>query len=110
MKIRAWDTVEVLQWKDKKKRWEVLKVLKSENKVIVKDVNIVTRHVKKQGTNPGQIVKFEKAVDASNVALVCPITDKATKIGFVEVWEKKMRYSKKAVVEQRKAPSDCVVK
>ncbi len=110
MKIRKWDTVEVLQWKDKKKRWEVLKVLTSENKVIVKDVNIVTRHIKKQGTNPGQIVKFEKAIDASNVALVCPMTDKRTKIWFVEVWEKKMRYSKKAVVEQWKSPSDCVVK
>ncbi len=110
MKIRTWDTVEVTEWKDKGKRGEVLKVLVTENKVIVKDVNIVTRHMKKQGTNPGQIVKFEKAVDASNVALICPMTDKITKIGFVEVWEKKMRYSKKAVAEQGKNPSDCVVK
>jgi large subunit ribosomal protein L24 len=46
----------------------------------VKDVNIVTRHMKKQGTTPGQIVKFEKAIDASNVCLVCPMTDKITKI------------------------------
>ena len=110
MKIRTWDTVEITEWKDKGKRGEVLKALVSENKVIVKDVNIVTRHMKKQGTNPGQIIKFEKAVDVSNVALVCPHTDKITKIWFTEVGDKKMRYSKKAVVEQWKKPSDCVVK
>jgi len=110
MKIRTWDTVQVTEWKDKGKRGEVLKALPSENKVIVKDVNIVTRHVKKQGTNPGQIVKFEKAVDASNVALVCPHTDTITKVGFVEVWDKKMRYSKKAALAEGKKPSDCVIK
>ena len=47
MKIRTWDKVEVLSWKDKKTRAEVVKVLKEKNKVVVKGVNIVTRHVKK---------------------------------------------------------------
>jgi len=51
-------------------------------------VNIVTRHVKKQGTTAGQIVKFEKAIDASNVMLVCPFTDKPTRVGFVMIEEK----------------------
>lgn len=114
MKIRSWDTVQVTEGKDKGKRGEVLKVLTSENKVIVKDVNIVTRHMKKQGTNPGQIVKFEKAISASNVALVCPITDWITKIGYVELDEKgtkkKFRYSKKAALQDGKSPSDCVLK
>lgn len=110
MKIRTGDTVQIIAGKDKGKRWEILKVIVSENKVIVKDVNIVTRHMKKQWTNPGQIVKFEKAIDASNVALVCPHTDKITKIGFVDIGNKKMRYSKKAVVEKGKTPSDCVIK
>lgn len=114
MKIRTWDTVQVTEWKDKGKRGEVLKVLLSENKVIVKDVNIVTRHVKKQWTTPGQIIKFEKPVDASNVALICPITDSITKVGFVELEEKgnkkKFRYSKKAALQDGKSPSDCVLK
>jgi large subunit ribosomal protein L24 len=80
----------------------------------VKDVNIVTRHRKKNGTTPGQIEKFEKAVDVSNVSLICPITDKATKIGYVEIEEKgikkKFRYSKKAMTEGKKAASDCIIK
>lgn len=114
MKIRAWDTVEVTEWKNRGTRGEVLKVLPLTNKIIVKDVNIVTRHMKKQGTNPGQIVKFEKAIDASNVCLVCPMTDKTTKIGYVNIEEKgnmkKFRFSKKAVSEQSKKPADCIIK
>ena len=52
-------------------------------------------------TNPGQIVKFEKPFDSSNVMLVCPFTDKTTRVGFViidEKWKKKkFRFSKIAV-------------
>jgi len=101
MKIRSWDKVKVLSWKDKGVIAEVLKVFKDKNKVIVKDVNVVTRHMKKMWTTPGQIVKFEKAIDASNVMLICPFTDKPTRIGFVKIEEKgktkKFRFSKIAV-------------
>jgi len=101
MKIRTWDKVFVLSWKDKWVRAEVIKVFKDKNTVIVKGVNIVTRHVKKTWTNPGQIVKFEKAIDSSNVMLICPFTDKITRIGFVTIEEngkkKKFRFSKVAV-------------
>lgn len=103
MKIRAWDKVEVLSWKNKDKsvRAEVVKVLKTWNKIVVKGINIVTRHVKKVWTNPWQIAKFEKAIDASNVMLVCPFTDKTTRVGFVITEEKgkkkKFRFSKIAV-------------
>ena len=101
MKIRTWDKVKVLSWKDKGVIAEVLKVFKDKNKVVVKGVNVVTRHVKKMWTTPGQIVKFEKAIDASNVMLICPFTDKPTRIGFVKIEEKgktkKFRFSKIAV-------------
>jgi large subunit ribosomal protein L24 len=53
------------------------------------------------GTTPGQIVKFEKPIDASNVMLICPFTDKPTRVGFVFIEEKgkkkKFRFSKIAV-------------
>jgi len=66
--------------KDRGVKSEVISVNISNNKIIVKDVNVVTRHIKKQGTNPGQIVKMEKAIDASSVMLVCPFTDKPTRV------------------------------
>lgn len=114
MKIRTWDKVEVITWKDKNTKAEVLRVFTDTNKVLVKGVNIVTRHIKKVGTNPGQIVKMEKPIDISNVMLICPFTDKKTKVGFVTVEEKgnskKFRFSKIAVKEQGKKSIDAIIK
>ena len=106
MKIRTWDKVQVMSGKEKDRGnvSEVLKVFTDTKKVIVKDVNVVTRHLKKQGTNPGQIIKMEKAIDASNVMLICPFTEKPTRVGYVKVEEKgktkKFRFSKKALSEK----------
>jgi large subunit ribosomal protein L24 len=106
MKIRKWDTVQVVSGKqnDRWTRGEVLKVLKDKNKVLIKWINIVTKHIKKSWTQPGQIVKVEKPIDASNVMLVCPFTDKPTRVWFVLVKEKdtskKFRFSKIALKEK----------
>lgn len=116
MKIRVWDKVKVMSWKriDKNKEAKVLKVFKEDNKVLLEGVNIATRHIKKSGSTPWQIVKVEKSIDASNVMLVCPITNKPTKVGFVEIEEKgkikKMRYSKIATKMNGKTPSECIIK
>jgi len=116
MKIRKWDTVQVMSGKKKDKgvRAEVLAVNTSNNTIIVKGVNIVTRHIKKYGTNPGQIVKMEKAIHVSNVMLVCPFTDKPTRVGFVKIEEKgktkKFRFSKKALKEKGWEAKDFIIK
>lgn len=114
MKIRKNDTVIVLSGKDKGKKWKVLNVIQDDKRVIVEGVNVATKHMKKMGTTPGQIVKMEKSIDVSNVALECPITKKATRVWFVEIEEKgvtkKFRYSKKAVKENKKSPQDCIIK
>jgi large subunit ribosomal protein L24 len=114
MKIRKNDTVIILSGKDKGKTGKVLSVILDDGRVIVEGVNVATKHMKKTGTTPGQIVKMEKAIDSSNVALECPITKKATRIGFVQIEEKgiskKFRYSKRAVKENKKSPQDCIIK
>ncbi len=115
MKIRTWDKVQVMSGKeaDKGQVAEVLRVFISENKVLVKDTNVVTRHMKK-GTQPGQIVKFEKPISASAVMLVCPFTEKPTRVGFVTVEEKgvskKFRFSKKALSEKGGSAKDYIIK
>ena len=43
-------------------------------------MNIVTKHVKKQGSTPGQKIQFEKPIHISNVMLVDPTTKKPTRI------------------------------
>jgi large subunit ribosomal protein L24 len=46
---------------------------------------------------------MEKAINVSNVMLMCPYTNKPTRVGFVKIEEKgkikKFRFSKKAVKE-----------
>ena len=116
MKIRTWDTVVVMsgKQKDRGQRAEVLKAMPETNKIVVKGVNMVTRHMKKVWTNPGQIIKMEKAIDASNVMLVCPFTDKPTRVWFVmidEKWkQKKYRYSKTAVKDNKGEPAKYIIK
>lgn len=116
MKIRKWDLVKIMSWKQND-RWldaEVLKVFKDKNKVLIKWVNFVTKHKKKEGTNPWKIVKIEKPIDVSNVMLVCPFTKKPTRIGFTMITEKgknkKFRYSKKALKEQGWEPKNFIIK
>jgi len=89
--------------KDRWQRAEVLKVFTEKNRVLVKGVNIVTKHVKKQWTTPWQIVKIEKPIHVSSVMLVCPFTDKPTRVWFITIEEKwktkKFRFSKRALKE-----------
>lgn len=116
MKIRTWDKVQVMSGKEKDRGVisTVEKAFPDNNKIIVKDVNFVTKHLKKYGTNPGQIIKMEKAIDASNVMLICPFTEKPTRVGFIKVEEKwktkKFRFSKKALQEKWGEASKYIIK
>jgi large subunit ribosomal protein L24 len=82
MYIRKDDTVEVLTGDDKGTRGKVLRVLRSENKVVVAGVNRVYRHLKPSRRNPqGGRLSKEMPVDASNVMMIDPATNKPTRVG-----------------------------
>ena len=101
MKIKKGDTVEVLTGKDKGKRGEVLRALPEDNKVVVEGVAMVKRHMKPNAANQqGGIVEHEAAIDASNVALIDPKTDKPTRVGYlIKEDGTKVRVSKKSGAE-----------
>jgi large subunit ribosomal protein L24 len=82
MKIRAGDTVYVMSGKDKGKSGKVLRVLEAKNRVVVEGVNMRVRHIKKTTQGPGQRIKYEAALSASNVAIIDPKTKKPTRIGY----------------------------
>tara|TARA_B100000700_G_scaffold126225_1_gene141297 strand:- start:63 stop:419 length:357 start_codon:yes stop_codon:yes gene_type:complete len=70
MRIRKGDTVQVINGKDKGKTGEVLRTLPIENRVVVKGINLRTRHVKPtQEGETGQIITEEASLHASNVML-----------------------------------------
>lgn len=80
--VKTGDTVVVLSGKNKGKKGKVMAVSPKEGKVIVENVNMVSKHVKprKMG-EAGGIVKAEGAMYASKVQIVCPRCKKPTRIG-----------------------------
>jgi len=90
--VKKGDTVVVLSGDDKGRKGEVLETSPKEGKVIVKGVNIVTRHVKprKQGEKGG-IVKVEGAMYACKVALYCSKCDQGVRVKHTVEDGKKVR-------------------
>ena len=83
MDIRKNDAVQIIAGKDKGKTGQVIKVARSEGKIMVEGVNIVKRHQKaRTQTSPSGIIEREGSIDASNVMLVDPKTGEATRIGY----------------------------
>lgn len=98
MLIKVNDTVEIIAGKDKGQRGKVLKVDRTNRRVVVEGFGRVYKHVKRSQRNPqGGRLSKEVFIDASNVMLVCPTTGKPTRIGvrYLEDGSKE-RYSKKS--------------
>jgi len=85
-RIRKGDQVVVIAGKDKGRKGAVTRVT-AEGRVYVENVNIVKRHTKAnpQANQPGGIIEREAAVDASNLMLLNPKTQKGDKVGFKTV-------------------------
>lgn len=83
MKIHAGDTVQVITGEDRGTRARVTRVNHENGRITVEGVNEVLKHVKKSQRNPqGGRLKLEMPIDASNVMVVCPKTNKPTRVGF----------------------------
>ena len=82
MKIKKGDKVIVNAGKDKGKKGEVLKTLPEKSRVIVQGVNVVKKHQKPTQISAGGIQEKELSIHISNVALLDPKEDKATRVGY----------------------------
>lgn len=70
MHVKKGDTVQVISGHDKGKVGEILRTLPKLSKVVVKGVNVRTKHVKpQQEGESGQIATFEGPIHSSNVML-----------------------------------------
>ncbi len=97
MKIKKGDEVIVLTGRNKGAKGEILKVMPTDNRVVVKGVNVVKKHQKPTQTAAGGIVEKELSINASNVALVDPKSGKASRIGYKLTKDgKKVRIAKKS--------------
>ena len=96
LNVKKDDTVVVIAGKDKGAKGKILVSLPQEERVIVQNANMVTRHKKprRQG-EPGGRIKQEGTIHASNVMLICPKCSKATRVGHAFEGDKKVRVCKK---------------
>ena len=81
-KLRKGDHVVVGAGRDKGKTGSILRVIRSENRVIVDGINMVKRHTRPSQAQPGGIVDKEAPIHISNVALADPKDGSATRVGY----------------------------
>ncbi|HBM75556.1 MAG TPA: 50S ribosomal protein L24 [Clostridiaceae bacterium] len=71
--VKKGDTVVVLSGKDRGKKGKVLKVMAQDGKVIVENVNMVTKHEKpSKKVKQGGIIHQEAPIYSSKVSVYCP--------------------------------------
>jgi large subunit ribosomal protein L24 len=94
-RIKKGDQVIVVAGKDKGRRGTVLRL--EEGRVVVESLNVAKKH---QRPNPqkgvaGGIVEQEKSLDASNVMLFNPTTQKGDRVGYRRLSDgRKVRFFK----------------
>jgi large subunit ribosomal protein L24 len=99
-KIRKGDKVVVLTGRDKGRTGEVIEVRPSENRALVRGVNLVKRHQKQSASQEGGIISKEAPVHLSNIAVADPKDGKPTRVGFKVIADgKKIRIAKRSGVE-----------
>jgi large subunit ribosomal protein L24 len=83
MHVKKGDTVQVISGKDKAKVGEVLRVLPQKSQVVVKGVNIKTKHIKpQQEGESGQVQTYEFPIHSSNVMLYSTKQNVASRICY----------------------------
>ena len=83
MRIKTGDLVKVINGKDKGKTGEVLRTMPIENRLIIKGINLRTKHEKpaQEGEN-GRITTEEASIHASNVMFFSKDKNVTSKIEY----------------------------
>lgn len=100
MKLRKNDEVIIITGKEKGKTGFITRIDSKNNRVFIKDINMVTKHRKpSQQNTEGSIEQKESSIHISNVSLKSKSSKKgapiASKIGYKFSKDKKIRFEKK---------------
>jgi large subunit ribosomal protein L24 len=113
MKLRKGDLVQVLSGKDRGKQGRIIEADPQKRRVIVENLNVVKKHRRPRPMKdssrmgqtqiqPGGVFDISAPLDASNVMVVCPTCNRATRVGY-ELRESKGRQVKVRVCKR----ADC---
>ena len=99
--VRKGDKVLVISGKDKGRKGKILLSFRTKNRVVVEGANLVKRHTRASQKSPkGGIVEKPGSINISNVQLICPNCDQATRIGSKKTAEgKRIRICRKCESE-----------
>ena len=100
MKVKKGDLVKMLAGKDREKTGKVLKVVPENGKVVVEGLNLMKKHNRpRREGEKGQRIEIPRAIDISNVVVVCPKCGKPSRICYRETNGEKLRFCKKCKSE-----------
>jgi large subunit ribosomal protein L24 len=97
MKLKKGDNVIIITGKDKGKKGKIVRVLVADNKVVVEGLNTMKKHQRaRKSGEKGQIMNIAMPINASNVMIVDPKTNKGSRIGKKMVGGKMVRVTRKS--------------
>ncbi|KAJ4982031.1 hypothetical protein NE237_032868 [Protea cynaroides] len=80
--VKVGDTVKIISGRDKGKIGEITGVFRHNSTVLIKEINLKTKHVKsREEGEPGQIIKIEAPIHSSNVMLFSKEQNVASRVG-----------------------------
>ena len=93
LKIRKGDVVQVISGKDRGKQGRILEAHPTEGRVIVENLNMVKKHRRARPmkdssrmgqtqVQPGGVFDIAAPIDISNVMIVCPTCNRASRVGY----------------------------
>lgn len=96
MKIRKDDKVLIISGKDRGRIGRVLRSFPKEARLLIEGINLRKKHIRaRREGEKGQIVEIPAPLHISNVKLICPKCNKATRVGYKIEKDKKYRICKK---------------
>jgi large subunit ribosomal protein L24 len=99
-KIRKGDKVVVLSGRDRGRGGEVVQVMPTEGRALVRGIHMVKRHQRQTASQDGGIISKEAPIHLSNLAIADPKDGKPTRVGFKLLADgKKVRVAKRSGAE-----------
>ncbi len=101
LRLKKGDQVIVTTGPNRGKRGEILEVIKGDrpgdHRVVVGSVNRVKRHTRPSPKSPGGIIEKEAPIHISNVAIVDPKENKASRVGYTFLEDgRKVRFARRS--------------
>jgi large subunit ribosomal protein L24 len=93
MKVRKGDLVQVVSGKDRGKQGRIIEAHPAERRVIVENLNVVKKHRRPRAlrdssrmgqpqVQPGGVIDVAAPLPVSNVMVICPTCNRATRVGY----------------------------